>query len=208
VRRFVKVQSISGMVTNVAQLLVIFLLMGLQQDQVQIVANGDQTRDEKPGSPGFYVSHAEDHVVVTYRDMRVETDKLDYDDETNIAVATGHIVYTRAAEHLNADHVTFNVETKEADFDNVNGELEHGFYIAAEHAHRRPDGIYELKNATVTSCCSGPRPGWMLSTARTVVDPGTRLTANGSVFRLGNIPVFICRTLWFPALIGRGRQAS
>ena len=42
------------------------------------------------------------------------------------------------------------------------GEIGPGFFIKAESAHRTEEGHYQLKNATVTTCCDGPRPGWML----------------------------------------------
>ena len=54
----------------------------------------------------------------------------------------------------------------------------------------RKTGNYQLKNATVTTCCDGPRPGWTLALARAVVDPNKRVTARGSVFRLENVPLF------------------
>src|SRR5206468_3730150 len=101
-----------------------------------------------------------------------------------------HIRYTRGEEHLEADHVTFNVDTQEGDFTNVSGEVGPGFFITAQEAHRTQEGQYQLKNATVTTCCEGPRPGWTLALARATVDPHKRVTAKGSVFRLESVPVF------------------
>jgi LPS-assembly protein len=174
----------------VFQLVFILLFFGSQQDQIEITAKGPQTRDPKPGAEGYYISHAEDNVVVTYRDMRLEADEITYDGETNIVTAGKHIKYTRADEHLEADHLSINVDTKVGDFDNVSGETGPGFFIKAEHAHRTEEGLYQLKNATITTCCDATRPGWLFMVARAVIDPHRRMTANGSVFKLENVPVF------------------
>ena len=160
----------------------IVLFLGTQQDQVQIEAR-------EQGKNGD-VAYAKGNVIVTYKDIRVEADTVTYDESTNILTAGDHIKFDRAGEHLEADHIMVNVETKSGDFTNVSGEVGPGFFITAQEAHRTVEGQYQLKNATVTTCCDAPRPGWTLALARAAVDPNKRLTARGSVFRLENIPVF------------------
>jgi LPS-assembly protein len=169
----------------------ILLFLGTQQDQVQITADGPQIREQN-------IVRVKDNVVVTYRDMRMEADEATYDENTEIVTADGHIKFTRGGEHLQADHVTFNVDSKEGDFTNVNGELGTGFYITAQQAHRTEEGQYQLKNATVTTC-DGPRPGWMMREARAVVDPDRRVVARGSIFRLENVPLFYLPYLNIPS---------
>src|SRR5262249_16786937 len=122
--------------------------------------------------------------------MRLEADEVTYDKNTSIVTASNHIVYNRVDEHLQADHLTLNADTKVGDFTNVKGQIGPGYNIKAETAHRTEEGLYQLKNATITTCCDAQRPGWMLFVARAVVDPHRRLIANGSVFRLENVPVF------------------
>src|SRR5262249_21586037 len=151
-------------------------------DQVEVHADS-QTKEGN-------IARAAGNVVVTTQDMRIEADDVTYNQDTNIVTAGDHIVYTRGQEHLDADHATINVETKVGDFKNVSGEVGPGFFIKAEEAHRTGDGRYELKNAIITTCCDAERPGWTLAIARAIVDPHRRVTANGSLFRLENIPVF------------------
>lgn len=160
----------------------IFLFLGTQQDQVVVDAL-EQSEDHG-------VVRAVGNVVVTYLDIRVEADTITYDKATQILTADGHIRFTRGQESLEADHVTINLTTKVSDLTNVSGEVGPGFFITAEEAHRSEDGRYELKNATVSTCCDMPRPGWTLAFARAVVDPNKRVTGRGSLFRLENVPVF------------------
>src|SRR5262249_28661811 len=154
-----------------------------QQDQLRIEAADFQSRE---GS----IWRAKGHVVATYRDMHMEADDATYDEDTSIVTADGHIIYNRAEEHLRADHLSLSGDTKAGDFTNVRGEVGPGFFITAETAHRTEDGDYQLKNATITSCCDPDRPGWLLMMARAVVRPHDKMVANGSVFRLENVPIF------------------
>jgi LPS-assembly protein len=172
----------------------IVLFLGSQQDLVHIDAE-QQSEDKDTG-----IAHASGKVVVTYRDMRLEADEVTYDKNTGIVTAGNHIVYNRADEHLQADHLSLHVDSKVGDFTNVTGQVGPGFNIKAETAHRTEEGLYQLKNATVTTCCDGPRPGWTLFVARAVVDPHRRVTANGSVFRLENMPVFYMPYVSLPSV--------
>jgi LPS-assembly protein len=165
-------------------IIAIFLMFGTQQDQGEVIVESDIA--ERTGDIGTYTGN----VVATYLDMRVEADTATLDRSTNILTAGERVRYKRGEEHLEATHLTVNVKTKVADFTNVKGEVGPGFFITAEEAHRGEDGEYQLKNATVTTCCDGARPGWTLALARASVDPHKRVTAKGSVLRLENVPVF------------------
>ena len=169
----------------------IFLVLGTQQDQIEITAAGPQGWDE-------HIYHAKDNVVVTYRDMRLAADEVTYDDSAKILTADGRLKFSRNEEQLDASHVSFNVETKAGDFSNVSGKMGPGFFITAEQAHRTEEGQYQLKNATVTTC-DGPRPGWTLALARAVVDPNKRIVARGSTFRLENVPLFYMPYITIPS---------
>jgi LPS-assembly protein len=162
----------------------IFLLLGTQQDQTEITVEADHF--EVNGEVYRYTGN----VVATYLDLKVHADTATYDRATGILTAGERIRYTRGEEQLEADHVTFNVETKAGDFTNVKGEVGPGYFITAETAHRTSEGKYELKNATVTTCCDGPRAGWTMAVARATVDPNNRFTGRGSVLRIHNVPVF------------------
>lgn len=160
----------------------IFVFFGTQQDQINISAAGPQGWDQ-------HVYHAKENVVVTYRDVRIEGDDVTYDDDTKIVTAGNRVMFTRQDEILEAREVSFNVETKAGDFTDVSGKLGTGFFIIAQQAHRTEEGLYQLKNAIVTTC-EGPRPGWSMRSARAVVDPERRTVAKGSMFRLESVPFF------------------
>src|SRR6266566_9625026 len=160
----------------------IVLILGTQQGQPEITVQADKT--ERNGNVVQWTGN----VAANYQDLKVMADTVRYDDTTRVLTADDHIKYSHGEEHLDADHITFNIDTKAGDFTNVRGEVGPGFFITAEEAHRTEGGQYQLKNATVTTC-DAPRPGWTLALARAVVDPNKRVTARGSVFRLENLPL-------------------
>jgi len=166
---------------------VIFLLLGTQQDPPEVTI--EASHQERTGDLTRYTGN----VIATYLDLRVEADTVTYDESTSILTADGDIRYTRGEEHLEADHVTYNLDTKVGDFTNVKGEVGPGFFITAQQAHRAIGGQYELTNATVTTCCEGPRPGWTMALARARVDPHRRVTAKSSVVGSKMSQCFICR---------------
>jgi LPS-assembly protein len=162
----------------------ILLVFGTQQDQAEVTIEADQS--ERIGDATRYSGN----VIATYTDVRVEADTLTYDNSTSILTAGERVRYKRENEHLEAEHLTYNLDTKVGDFTNVKGEVGPGFFITAEEAHRTAEGRFQLKNATVTTCCEGPRPGWTMALARATVDPHKRVSAAGSLLRLESIPVF------------------
>jgi LPS-assembly protein len=165
-------------------LIAILLVFGTQQDPSEVTIEADHS--ERNGETTRYTGN----VIAIYMDVRVEAETITYDNSTSILTAGERVRYKRGDEHLEAEHITYNLDTKVGDFTNVKGEVGPGFFITAEEAHRTSDGRYQLKNATMSTCCDGPRPGWTLALARATVDPHKRMTATGSLMRLENIPVF------------------
>jgi LPS-assembly protein len=163
----------------------IFILLGTQQDPAEIVIDADRG----PELEGDLVRYS-GNVVATYMDLRVAADTVTWDKAANILTAAGNIRFERGEELLEANDVTVHIQTKAGNFTNVRGEVGPGIFITAEKAERREDGRYELTNATVTTCCDGPRPGWTMAVSHATVDPSRRVTAKGSVLRLENVPVF------------------
>src|SRR4051812_28800810 len=136
------------------------------------------------------------NVVVTYQDIRVEADSITYNEKTKDLSAGEHVKFTRGDEHLEGERLELNYGTKAGTMHKVSGYVGPGFYFNAEEVHRYADGHYELINATVTTC-NEDKPGWTLQFTKSArVYPGSRVVANGSVFRLQGVPLF-----YFPYVV-------
>lgn len=161
--------------------LLLFVWTG-QQGEVVITSDGPQERE---GS----VYRVTRNVVVTYQDVRIEADRLTWDESTNEVDAGDRVRFTRGNESLEGARLTMDLDTRSGVLTNARGQLGAGFFIVAEEARRRQDGLYEVRNASITTC-GGPRPGWTFGAARAVVDPQNQVTARNSIFRLQGIPLF------------------
>ena len=64
---------------------------------------------------------ADGNVDITYGDLRLRADHVEFDDETKTAVAHGHVQFDRGEQHLDADSATFELRTGHGDFRNVHG---------------------------------------------------------------------------------------
>ncbi len=166
------------------------LLLVPQQGEVVITSDGPQVRD---GS----IYRVTTNVAITYQDVRIESDWLTWDESTNEIEAGDRVRFTRGNESLDGSLLKLDLDTKSGVLTNARGQLGAGFYIAAAEARRREDGLYELRNATITTC-DGPRPGWTFGAARAVIDPQKSVIARNSIFRFEGIPVFFLPYLAAP----------
>jgi LPS-assembly protein len=163
------------------QLVLSLLLLIPQQNEVVISSD----TQEVAGA----VRRVTGNVVVTYQDIRVEAEWAIWDESTNEVQAGDRVRFTRGAENLQGSRLQIDLDTNSGTLTDASGQLGAGFYIAAAEARRREDGLYELRNATVTTC-GGERPGWTFGAARAVIDPQNSVVARNTLFRLEGVPIF------------------
>ena len=169
-------------ITRMIHLFITILLLAAPQQNEATIEADKQEKDQN-------IFRATGNVIVTYQDIRVESDTVTYDELTKDITAAEHVRFTRGPEHLEAQNLKFNLDTKSGTMTMASGELGPGFFITATEVFRTEEGRYELKNATVTTC-DGPRPGWTLALARAVVDPNRSVSARNSIFRFERFPLF------------------
>src|SRR5262245_36523016 len=103
--------------------LAILLLVPPQQNEATIEAD----RQEKDQN----IFRASGNVIVTYEDIRVEADEVTYDELTKDVNATERVRFTRGTEHLQAQALKFNLNTKSGTLTAASGEIGPGFFITA-----------------------------------------------------------------------------
>ncbi len=169
-----------------------------QQGDLAITAD----RLEKEGT----VFSGRGNVVADYEDVHLEADEVSYDEATGESIVAGRVRFTRVDEHLTATRAKINLKTKTGVLVDASGALGPGFFVTASEAQRLEDGRYYLKNATVTTC-DGPSAGWTFGAARVFIDPGRRVSARNSVFKLEGIPIFYMPYVIAPS-INRSRSTG
>ena len=164
----------------------------------EITASGPQRREGE-----LYI--ADKDVSVTYQGMHLQADHVEYNNDTNEALARGHVVFDYENQHLEADEARLNVGTGKGVFYNVRGSIrverranpmvlisENPLYFEAKQVDRISEDVYDLHHGWFTIC--DPRsPTWQFYA------PQARVTLEKSValvnanFRLFRVPL-----LWTP----------
>src|SRR5262249_49473924 len=108
---------------------------------------------------------AEDDVDLTYGEMRLRADHMEYNDASSQAVARGHVRFDFENQHLEGDEATYNVSTGKGVFKNVRGFLKlerrpnprlllsrNPLYFEAREVDRLSEDVYVVKHSWITIC--------------------------------------------------------
>ena len=168
----------------------------LQDTQSTVSIRADSQEKEKD----TYRLHG--HIQVTYKEMTVTADEASFDESTGILEARGHVTFTEAGTHLEADELHYNVHTSVGCFTNVHGQVEakvprrhrmlvteNPFYVNARQVERRGESTYVVENGRMTTCeCE--KKGWTIGARRARVEVDDKVVSRNSVLRLFRMPVF------------------
>jgi LPS-assembly protein len=189
----------------IAAAALLLLLPASEAQQVHVQAPAGGTAEIYASGPQRKqgdVYFADDNVDVSYGNMRLQADHVEYNSVTYEAVATGHVKFDFENQHIEGDEAHLNVGTGRGTFRNVHGMVklerrpnplllvtDNPLYFQAKEVERLAPDVYEIYHAWFTIC--DPRsPTWQFYT------PQARVTLQKSVamvnanFRLYKVPLF------------------
>ena len=161
----------------------------------------DMDSDNQESDNGVY--HLRGHVVVELHNATFKADFADYDENTKIFSARGHVYYRNYDQNevIYCDSVEYNTDTERGTYHHVRGysktkvvarpgvlTTQQPFYFEAESADRFQDK-YILYHGYITDCAV-PNPWWTLRSANFDIIPNDRAIAHNAIYRLRNHPVF------------------
>ncbi|GIU73020.1 MAG: hypothetical protein KatS3mg004_0107 [Bryobacteraceae bacterium] len=135
-------------------------------------------------------------------DMLLRADEIDYDQETGIAEARGHVHFVQftTGEQLWAERIDYNTKDSSGAFYTVRGaaygkidyrpgilRTENPFFFQGDWAEKIQQK-YILHKASITNC-SGINPWWRLDAPVIDLIPGQRAIAQHTWFRLRGVPI-------------------
>jgi LPS-assembly protein len=160
------------------------------------------------------------HVVITYKDRRVEADHIDYDNATSELNATGHLRVSGGEnnEIITASRGTMNLKEQTGRFYDVNGSVGlkdsgrriiyangNPFLFSGRMVVKTGPREYEIYDGSVTSC-QLPNPDWQLFAGRFSVNQ-EKAVARNSVFKVINVPLLFLPYVTHP-VDAEGRQTG
>jgi LPS-assembly protein len=183
-----------------------FLLALLAQGQVTSQLHSPpnvEIRAESQEKAGD-LYHLLGHVEITYADMRLNADRVDYSSDTGELVANGnvHFVRPKVNEEIWAIQGNYNLRTETGTFFHVVGSVgalvrgrasllttSNPFFFEAERVDKTGSDTYRVYNATIT-VCSLPDPTWSLAAREVTIHPNESAIIHRSKLRTLNLPVF------------------
>ncbi len=160
------------------------------------------------------------HVMIAYKDRRVEADHIDYDNATSELNATGHLKVTGGEnnEIITASHGTMNLKDQTGRFYDVSGSVGlkdsghriiyangNPFLFSGRMVVKTGPQRYEVYDGWVTSC-QLPNPDWQLFAGRFSVNE-EKAVARNSVFKVINVPLLFLPYVTHP-VDADGRQTG
>ena len=157
-------------------------------------------QQEKDGS----VYHLRGTAEIDYRTYILHADQITYNADTGDSELEGHVVLDGGPydEHIVASHGTYNIRTQIGTFYSAIGTVgfrmrysrytlttSNPFAFAGKIVEKRGPNHYLVRYGTVTTC-DLPRPKWLFSGGRIVVDVDGTAKIYNSDFRLMGMPVF------------------
>jgi LPS-assembly protein len=143
------------------------------------------------------------HVLITYKDMRLQADRVTFNNATDEVVASGHVIFDDAQGHLEAPEARYNVRTERGTFFHAHGYVKNmmkpsktvmvtntPYYVRAEEIHRDGEDVYTVQKASL-SACQNERTGWSLYVGEAKIEVGDEMSSHWTVFRFLSLPVFV-----------------
>jgi len=146
------------------------------------------------------------HVEITFKDIVLTGDEVQYDEQTQEGFAQGQTRFSQKQQWLTCSRAEFNFKTQTGVFYDAQGFTDREFFIRGRTIVKTGPDTYEVDAGFITTCME-PRPKWSFasSTINLRVDRTARL--HGITFRLKGIPIFYTPYLILP-MEGKKRSSG
>jgi LPS-assembly protein len=144
------------------------------------------------------------HAEISYREVRLTADQVDYNASTGELTATGNLQFTELTQNtsIRASRAEYNLRQGTGRFYDVEGSVgglvragssllttTNPFYFTAERVDRLGSDTYRIYDGEVT-VCSPPDPTWTFSAPVATIRAGDSVRIHHAKLRLLDAPVF------------------
>jgi LPS-assembly protein len=186
----------------------------------QAEANGDQTATLEAGQQSEVgrISHADGDVDLRYQNTRLRADHVEYNNDTQVAIARGHVQLDYMNQHVEADEAHYELRTGHGTFFHVRATFSidrhptptllissNPLYFEAEEAERLDEHTYRIKKAWMT-VCDPDKPTWKFYAPEATVYLQKSVHLENGDFRVFSVPVLYLPYATFPA--GKERESG
>ena len=171
------------------------------------------------------IYYADGDVDVRYQNTRLRADHVEYNEDTRVVIARGHVQLDYLTQHLEASDARYELATGRGTFHNVRATFAvqrrppapqrqvnamqrqpaqtllispNPIYFEAQEAERVDENTYILHRSWMT-VCDPDRPTWKFYAPKATVRLKTSLRLENGNFRLFSVPVMYLPYATFPA---------
>jgi LPS-assembly protein len=183
-------------------------------------ANSDQTAtleaDQQRQVGRIY--YADGNVDIHYQNSRLRADHVEYNEDTYVAIARGHVQLDYMTQHVEADEAHYELRTGHGTFTRVRATFSierkpspillvssNPLYFEAEEAERLDEHTYRIKKAWMT-VCNPDKPTWKFYAPEATVYLQKSVHLENGDFRVFSVPVLYLPYATFPA--GKDRESG
>ncbi len=157
------------------------------------------------------VFYADGHVDVLYQNSRLRADHVEYNEDTQVAIARGNVKLDYMTQHVEADDARYELRTGRGTFHHVRATFAmqrrpsptlltspNPLYFEADWVERLDENTYRVHKAWLT-VCDPDHPTWKFYAPRATVKMRETVHLENGNFRLLSIPVLYLPYATFPA---------
>ncbi len=162
--------------------------------------------------------HADGDVDLRYQNTRLRADHVEYNNDTQVAIARGHVQLDYMNQHVEADEAHYELRTGHGTFFHVRATFSidrhpaptllispNPLYFEAEEAERLDEHTYRIKKAWMT-VCDPDKPTWKFYAPEATVYLQKSVHLENGDFRVFSVPVLYLPYATFPA--GKERESG
>jgi LPS-assembly protein len=131
---------------------------------------------------------ASGRVEITFKDIVITCDRVEYDEATMQGSASGHVKFSQGQQWLSCSKAEFNYASQTGTFYDASGYTDQQFMIRGRTVRKVAPEIYTVEDGFITSCAER-RPKWSFSTSSSSVHVDKTARLRGVTFRLKGIPI-------------------
>ena len=164
------------------------------------------------------IYYADGNVDIHYQNSRLRADHVEYNEDTYVAIARGHVQLDYMTQHVEADEAHYELRTGHGTFAHVRATFSierkpspillvssNPLYFEAEEAERLDEHTYRIKKAWMT-VCDPDKPTWKFYAPEATVYLQKSVHLENGDFRVFSVPVLYLPYATFPA--GKDRESG
>lgn len=136
-------------------------------------------------------------VVITFQDIVVTSETLEYDEETREGSTTGETRFSQRQQWLVCSRAEFNLKSQTGVFYDATGYTDRQFLITGRTILKTGPDTYRVVEGTMTACLE-KRPKWSFTASRADIRIDSTAHLRGTAFKIKGIPVLYTPYLVVP----------